>query len=355
VFELFAKCDIDPQNKNCSRYSRLPDSKRPESYQQLLELRSGAASWDEWLDTHEVDRSETLGVDDLLNFDRFDDADALLGVERWLCKGKMAILQGPTGIGKSSLIMQWAIRMILGWRFFVAGTKPVRPLKALIIQAENDRGDMAEAFQDMLHAMKLGKADVDRLRQGLTVICEDSRTGEDFVKFLKRKIERHGIDVVFVDPLLAYVGGDILKQEVVSRFLRNQVNPVLRETGALLIWVHHISKPGGEANGRERSSQDKKYQGLGSSEIQNICREVITLSEIEGGLFELNFTKRGNRLGMTNANGERLKKFNIKHGSQGIVWKMAAGAEAKANKAKAKNIRAHNMVKDFRLFANLCG
>jgi len=107
---------------------------------------------------NEDDGSETIGVDELVNFYRDDDPSSLIG-KRWLCKGKMAVIQGPTGVGKSSLIMQWSIRLILGLAFF--GIQPVRAIKVLIIQAENDRGDMAEAFQDTCDAMGLEDADLE--------------------------------------------------------------------------------------------------------------------------------------------------------------------------------------------------
>lgn len=96
------------------------------------------------------DGSENITVDALQNFDRDNDESSLIG-DRWLCKGKQAILQGPTGLGKSSLVMQWAIRLCLGLPFF--GIRPIQAMKVLIIQAENDLGDMAEAFQDMIDAM----------------------------------------------------------------------------------------------------------------------------------------------------------------------------------------------------------
>ena len=46
------------------------------------------------------------------------------------------------------------------------------------------------------------------------------------------------------------------------------------------------------------------------------------------------------------AEGNKVTKFNIKHGDDGIYWKNAEGAESTANKAKAKNIAAYQMVKD---------
>jgi len=346
---------VDTKNGNFSRYSRLPDTYRirydkdgevdvlDENGQQIWDAQRllltdlPGKSWEEWSAglTYD-DGSETIGVKELLEFDRDSDESTLIG-NRWLCKGKMAVLQGPTGVGKSSLIMQWAIRLILRLAFF--GIQPAQAMKVLIIQAENDRGDMAEAFQDMIDAMKLSADDVEKLEKGLRIVNEDSRTGSAFVKFLEAKINEHKPDIVFVDPLLAYIGGDMLKQEVMSRFLRNEINPVLRRTNALLIWVHHVSKPSNNANGKEPSAEQNKYAGLGSSELQNTCREIINLSEQSAGIFELSFTKRGGRLGITGEDGKPLRKFNIEHNSKGIVWGKCEGPQATANKKATRHLK----------------
>jgi hypothetical protein len=66
---------------------------------------------------------EVVTVDDMLNFDRDHDESTLLG-NRWLCKGAQSVIQGPTGVGKSSLILQGGIRWSLGRSFF--GIKPVK-------------------------------------------------------------------------------------------------------------------------------------------------------------------------------------------------------------------------------------
>jgi predicted ATP-dependent serine protease len=135
---------------------------------------------------------EAITVDDMLNFDRDHDESTLLGL-RWLCKGSQAAIQGPTGVGKSSLIMQASIRWILGRSFF--GVKPVKPMKILVIQAENDMGDMSEAFQDMTNAMSnkeiardqvLTNDDLDTLRGRMVIRRVDSLSGDKFVAYLAK-------------------------------------------------------------------------------------------------------------------------------------------------------------------------
>ncbi len=58
-------------------------------------------------------------------------------------KGGSLLIVGQSGTGKSSLMMQAAVHWALGRDFF--GIKPARPLRAIILQAENDAGDVSEA------------------------------------------------------------------------------------------------------------------------------------------------------------------------------------------------------------------
>src|ERR1700757_3765451 len=95
-------------------------------------------------DTEAGAEAEEVTIDDLELFDRDNDNANLIG-NRWLCKGAQAAITGPTGVGKSSLTLQIAIRWILGRPVFGA-LRPVKPMRVLLIQAENDLGDIAEAF-----------------------------------------------------------------------------------------------------------------------------------------------------------------------------------------------------------------
>lgn len=79
-------------------------------------------------------------LDELVAHAANDPAELLRN--RFLCRGGGLLLVGPTGVGKSSLSMQAKILWALGRPAF--GIVPARPLKSLLIQAENDDGDLAE-------------------------------------------------------------------------------------------------------------------------------------------------------------------------------------------------------------------
>lgn len=128
---------VDPNNANPSRLSRLPNAMRFDSRQELYALNIGAKSWQ---DFEAQIQAEAIGdrilLSELAEFDAENDPDNILG-NRWLCKGGSCLFVGQSGIGKSSLCMQMSMNWALGRTTF--GIRPERPLKSLIVQAENDR------------------------------------------------------------------------------------------------------------------------------------------------------------------------------------------------------------------------
>jgi len=233
---------IDAKNKNPSRYSRLPGAWRsPTSQQRLLATSLGAASWEDWLTNRETDddQSTIVTVKDLLDFDPLKDPDNLIG-NRWITRGSSMIISGGTGIGKSSLMMQIITQWCLGLDFF--GIAPIKPLKIGVIQAENDRGDLSEAFRGVINK----RVSIEQMRQlhsNLEFRTETIRTGEAFLAYARRFIHKSKLDLIIADPLFSYFGGDLSDQSEVSVFLRNKLQPILHETKVAWIWMHHVSKP----------------------------------------------------------------------------------------------------------------
>jgi len=304
---------VDPKNKNPSRFSRLPGAWRGQERQKLLANSIGARSWEEWLtDRESIDDSATIvSIKDLMNFDSDNDPDNLIG-KRWLTRGSSMILSGGTGIGKSSLMMQIVIRWCLGKDFF--GIAPVRPLKIGVIQAENDKGDLAEAFQGVGHGLDLKPDEMKSLQHQLEFRTEAVRTGDAFLAYARRFILRSKLDVIVADPLFSYFGGDLSDQGEVSVFLRNRLQPILHQTKVAWIWMHHISKAQ-RKDGEPMTTMELAHAGFGSSELANWAREIAVLAEVgqhQPRRFQLAFCKRGSRL---DANS-----LHLQHSPKGIVW-----------------------------------
>ena len=310
---------VDPKNKNPSRFSRLPGAWRGESQQKLLATHLGADSWEDWLTNRESeeDQATIVSVRDLIHFDPANDPDNLIG-NRWLTRGSSMIVSGGTGIGKSSLMMQIVIRWALGLDFF--GITPVRPLKIGVVQAENDKGDLAEAFQGVARGLETTGDEMKRLQAQLEFRTESVRTGDSFLAYARRFIHRSKLDVIVADPLFSYFGGDLSDQGEVSTFLRNKLQPILHETKVVWIWMHHISKPQ-RKDGEPLTTMELAHAGFGSSELANWAREIAVLHEVgqsKPRRFQLAFCKRGSRLQPTTSTSNTQPQAS--NGNNGTPW-----------------------------------
>ena len=258
-----------------------------------------------------------------------DDPNELLK-KRFLCRGGGLLLVGPTGIGKSSLAMQAMILWAIGLTLF--GIEPVKPLKSLLIQAENDEGDLAEMRDGVMAGLHLTDEQRQKAMENIMVVREDSRTGLMFFgAVVEPLLEKHRPDLLWIDPALAYLGGEAGSQKDVGGFLRNMLNPLVHDINCGVVVVHHTNKP---ASGKEKpdwSAGDFAYLGGGSAEWANWARAVIALRSLGShSVFELRAAKRGGRLGWKESDGE-TKAFakNVAHANEpGVIcWREADESE----------------------------
>lgn len=249
---------------------------------------------------------------------------------RFLCRGGGLLIVGPTGIGKSSLSMQCMILWSVGRAAF--GIEPVKPLKSLLIQAENDEGDLAEMRDGVMAGLHLTDDERQSALENVIVAREDERTAMAFFAGAVRPLlEQHQPDLLWIDPALSYLGGEVGSQRDVGGFLRNMLNPLLREFKCATVVVHHTNKP---PNGKEKaewSAGDFAYLGGGSAEWANWARGVLGIRSLGShSVFELRAGKRGTRLGWCEPDG-KTKAFakHIAHAKEpGVIcWREADLAE----------------------------
>lgn len=326
IYSYVSDYNPDPANKNPGRLSRLPGCIRLDTRQSLLALNIGAGTFAEWLAERAMDGvGQPLSLSKLLEFDSANDPNSVLG-NRFLCRGGSLLLVAPSGVGKSTLATQMAFTWGLGQRLF--GIRPKNKLKSLIIQAENDSGDIAEQAQGSLAGMNIDPSEhvdeVEDIRQNVVFVRDTIHTAEAFCSTVSRLVERHKPDLVFVDPLMSFLGGDVSSQEVCSRFFRNGLNPIAEATGIIFVIVHHTAKPPKEkAKSIEGwTPADYAYLGAGSHEITNWARAVIVLQQQQDDerRFVLSIVKRGRRAGATTLSGELTTSIPLAHSEHGLSW-----------------------------------
>ncbi len=251
---------------------------------------------------------------------------------RHLCRGGSCLFVGPTGIGKSSLIVQLSLSWTLGRPVF--GLEPVRPLRVWIVQAENDRQDMGEMRDGVCRSMAangLASAeDLDAAARLISVFTEDSVCGEKFGRYLIRILsdveEEERPDIVIVDPVFAFFGDDPNSVAAVSAFCRTMLNPILHKFNVGLLLCHHVNKPQPtSAFAAGPASSDFAYLGAGPAEWANWARCILSLQAVRGsdGLYLLRAAKRGRRLGWLDAEGNSTTTRYIAHAREPgtIFWR----------------------------------
>ncbi len=259
---------------------------------------------------------------------------------RYLCRGSGLLMVGPTGIGKSSLGMQAMILWAVGREMF--GIQPAKPLKSLLIQAENDEGDLAEMRDGVMAGLHLNAEEKTLAMGNVIVAKEDERTGFMFIQGTVRPIlEMHRPDLLWIDPALSYLGGDVNSQQDVGGFLRNMINPLLQEFNCGVVVVHHTNKPPSGREKPEWSGGDYAYMGSGSAEWGNWARAVLALRSLGShSVFELRAGKRGGRLGWKELDGETKAHAKlIAHATEpGVIcWREAEAAEVPTD-SKVKRV-----------------
>ncbi len=230
------------------------------------------------------------------------DPDELLK-DRFLCKAGGLLMCGQTGAGKSSFNMQALVSWGLGKSCF--GIEPARPLTSLLVQAENDSVDIAEFRDGVFGGLQLTEEERTSLRGRIHVVRENARTAAEFVAHtLRPLVERLRPDLLWIDPALAYLGGESNSQRDVGLFLRNLLNPLLTEFRCAAVVVHHGNKPPSGQQKPQWQAGDYAYLGGGSAEWANWARAVLVIRSIGSEeIFELRAAKRGRRLLWTDKDG----------------------------------------------------
>lgn len=286
---------------------------------------------------------EIMPLEKLRRFDRHTDPECRIG-RRWLCRQSSLLIVGQSGVGKSSLMIQMAISWAVGRAFF--GMKGKGPQRVLIIQGENDMGDIAEGFQDVCSGFGdwlLGEQAV--LDLNLKVMRVNGKTGAEFASTLRDAAAAHAADFVFVDPLLSYASGNVSSTEDMSVFLREQIAPVLKDTGIILVAMHHTGKPGNPDDKAGRTVTDNSYEGIGSSEITNFFRAIMVLSRAHRHepMFRLVISKRRGRAGLMDQGQRLVDEIYLSHSRNAgeVRWEYATTEQLKILTEKNANKKGY--------------
>ena len=241
---------IDTQDKNESRYSRLPGVKRGGRWQYIIATNMGAASYDEWKEW--ADEQNDNLPDDFSLADVWDNPPELKeeligGVLR---VGHKLLLSGPSKAGKSFMLMLLAICMAEGLPWL---GHPCRMGKVLYVNLELDHASCIRRFIDLYRALNLKPAHKDNIKiwdlRGRAVPMNR------LAPFLIRRFKQAGLEAVILDPIYKVITGDENDATEMAEFC-SYFDRVCLDLGAAMVYCHHHSKGAGAkySKGADRSS-----------------------------------------------------------------------------------------------------
>lgn len=172
--------------------------------------------------------------------------------------GKVTLIQGDSGDGKSTFALNLAALLTRGDTFPFTGVSH-EPMRVIYLNAEDDADDTV--------VPRFMKANGERSR--LYFISEEKQRLNFSDDRIREAIVSTGARVCILDPLASYLGADVsmnLANEVRPRF--ESLIKVARETGCAIIVVIHMNKAEG---------MNAKYRASGSGDIVAAARSVVVI------------------------------------------------------------------------------
>lgn len=228
--------DIDAQNRNPSRLSRMPGVMRNGKKQWLVDTNIGKANfveWQEWIEAINDDLPNPENMESA--WDNLPELAPPL-IENILRQGHKMLLAGPAKAGKSFALIELCIAIAEGKKWY---EWKCAQGKILYVNLELDRASCLHRFKDVYEALNLkpehlSNIDIWNLR-GKSVPMDKLAP-----KLIRRASKKNYIAVI-IDPIYKVITGDENSADQMANFC-NQFDKVCTELGCAVIYCHHHSK-----------------------------------------------------------------------------------------------------------------
>ena len=245
--------DIDRQNRNPSRLSRLPGVVRGEHKQFIVDRNIGKSDFNEWKDYIES-ISDDLPDPESLSAE-WDDMPELAQplIEGVLRQGHKMLIAGPSKAGKSFALIELSIALAEGVKWLGFNCAQGR---VLYVNLELDRASCLHRFKDVYTAMNLQPKNLDKL--DIWNLRGRSVPMDKLAPKLIRRANKKNYIAVIIDPIYKVITGDENSADQMAKFC-NQFDLICTELGTAVIYCHHHSKG---AQGGKRSMDRASGSGV---------------------------------------------------------------------------------------------
>ena len=260
--------EIDRQNRNPSRLSRLPGVIRGEHKQFIVDRNIGKADFSEWKDYIESINDDLPDPESLSA--EWDDMPELAQplIEGVLRQGHKMLIAGPSKAGKSFALIELSIALAEGVKWLGFNCAQGR---VLYVNLELDRASCLHRFKDVYTAMNLQPKNLDKI--DIWNLRGRSVPMDKLASKLIRRANKKNYIAVIIDPIYKVITGDENSADQMAKFC-NQFDLICTELGTAVIYCHHHSK--GSQGGKR--SMDR---ASGSGVFARDPDALLDLTELE--------------------------------------------------------------------------
>lgn len=264
--------EVDTQNKNPSRLSRIPGVTRNGHKQFLIDTNIGKSSWDEWKEWIESVNDDLPEPESLVDFwDNLPELSQPL-IDGVLRQGHKMLIAGPSKAGKSFALIELCIAIAEGNKWF---NWQCAKGKIMYVNLELDRASCLHRFKDVYQQLgiqpnSLSNIDIWNLR-GKSIPMDKLAP-----KLIRRAAKKNYIAVI-IDPIYKVITGDENSADQMANFC-NQFDKICNELGTAVIYCHHHSKG---AQGGKRSMDRASGSGVFARDPDALL-DLIELELTEG-------------------------------------------------------------------------
>jgi energy-coupling factor transporter ATP-binding protein EcfA2 len=193
----------------------------------------------------------------LIHFDEIQSERMDFLWEPFIAKGKISLIQGDPGCGKTTLAIAVAAAVTRGEEVGGSGVY-ASPADVIFQPAEDGPADTIKPKLELMGAVCSRVHAIDESERALAL--NDNR--------IERAIIETGAAACFIDPIQVYCK-DMHSVNGVRPLLKHLAG-VAERTGAALVLIGHLNKHGGKS----------AYRGLGSIDIYAAARSVLTVGKL---------------------------------------------------------------------------
>lgn len=245
--------ELDRQNRNPSRLSRMPGVIRAGQKQFLVDTNIGKASWDEWKEWIESVNDDLPDPENMADaWDNLPELSPPL-IDGILRQGHKMLLAGPSKAGKSYALIELCCAVAEGKPWLGFGCAQGR---ILYVNLELDRASCLHRFKDVYTALGWAPENLDRI--DIWNLRGKSVPMDKLAPKLIRRASKKDYIAIVIDPIYKVITGDENSADQMANFC-NQFDKVCTELGCAVIYCHHHSKG---AQGGKRSMDRASGSGV---------------------------------------------------------------------------------------------